>query len=113
MARNANISIDGKSSVDQGDFFPQQSVGSHTSRADLDMAISWWDMVRRANDSHLKPIPRDEDGEPFHLCSSDHYSPRAAFRKDRTRKSGLDHYCRQCRLEQEEKCKATAKNPFS
>ena len=68
MARGATISIDGKSSVDQGDGYPHQSLGSKTIRCDLDEAINWFAM-KRASESHLTPIPRDVDGVPHRLCS--------------------------------------------
>lgn len=98
MARGATISIDGKSSVDQGDGYPHQSLGSKTIRCDLDEAINWFAM-KRASESHLTPIPRDVDGVPHRLCSNGHYSPVAAFSKNPARDDGLDNYCRQCRAE--------------
>lgn len=101
MARNATISIDGKSSVDQGDYFAHQSTGSKTVRCDLDEAVNWFAL--KSSRIPIMPIPRDADGVPHRLCSNGHYSPVAAYSKNASRPDGLDTYCKQCRAELQRK----------
>jgi hypothetical protein len=102
MARGNAIHVDGKSSVDQGDYFPAQSIGSKTVRCDLDSLFNWWDTIRPA-DPTPEPIPVDENGVSYRLCSGyesgSHYAPRRAFNKHKGRKDGLNDECRQCQHE--------------
>lgn len=99
MARNATICMDGKTSVDQGDYFPHQSLGSKTTHCDLDTAVNWYSL--KVGHVALPPIPKDSNGVPYRLCSSGHYSPVAAFSRNASRHDHLDPYCKQCRAERQ------------
>lgn len=111
MARGSYVSADGYDSTYQGTYLRAKSLGTERIYCDYEQSlINWWG-VRQGEQQRLDPVPRDENGVPYLLCSNGHYSPRRAFNKDRTRASGYDHYCRACREEQRVHNAATAKTP--
>lgn len=106
MARGSVIAIDGYSTVNQADGSVIKSLGSQSVRCDLDTSVNFFTLQQIQK---VDPVPRDENGEPHRLCSRGHYSPRRAFNKDRTRRDGLDPYCRQCRHSMQQQAKTTAR----
>lgn len=73
------------------------SGSKKVSGRDPSQNVNWWGVKLI---EHIDSVPLDTQGNPMRLCSGGHYAPRDNFRKDRTRKDGMDYYCSSCRKTQ-------------
>lgn len=71
--------------------------GSTPVNRDISTKQNWW-KLRPLREP--PPVPVDENGVAYHLCSGGHYRPRRAFDKDTSRKTGLRTFCKECRHQQ-------------
>lgn len=71
--------------------------GSPSVNRDISTKQSWWGLRPLREPP---PVPVDENGVAYHLCSGGHYRPRRGFDVDTSRKTGLRAYCKECRHQQ-------------